>query len=181
MVKGMVHMINPFIEAFNNRMKLPKYVIWIPDVDILHQIDASRNDGIFIQQCIDWLLCNIENLTSRREFQLFDTRPGALLAGSPKFIWVKVLKRKEEHIDSEPIFSFRNKFNNSLEATLAQGKSKYEHLILSIDVGGEYDLFGNLNNSGKQRFWSELNSCMQKFELHQINLKPKSKTKDKSR
>ena len=183
MVTGMTRIFNAFVEALNNRLKLPKYVFFVPDYNILKHIHAAQNNGLDITTCIEWLLKNIENFTSRREFQLFERRPGALLPGGPKFVWVKMFKRPEDLVGQNipPEFKLRNKFNNALESILAQGSSHFEHLILSIDIGEEFTNFGSLTSSGKDRFWIELNTCLKKYELHQINLKPKIKNKEKRR
>ena len=181
LVQGMTRMFNAYVEALNNRKKLPKYAIFVPDVDLLYQIKAEDDQGTYIFHSIDWLLHNIENFTSRREFELFDKHPGALMSGTPKFIWVKMLKWPEEQLRSFPVFGMRNKFNNTLEAMLAYGKSKFEHLILSIDVAENFDQFRGLTTAGKDSFWRELNSCIRRFEMHQINLKPKAKSKNKKK
>ena len=165
MVRGVVHIFNAFVEGINNHTRLPMYSVFIPDIDILKHIgaDVEGYTGDDIPHCIDWLLRNIEKYTSRREFELFNKRPGALMVDYPKFVWVKILKRPEDLIKSFPMFGLCNKWNNTLEAMLANGRSRYQHLILSIDVGNDsFDNFGQLTNSGKEHFWHELNSCMKK-------------------
>ena len=100
---------------------------------------GCENPVHLITQAVEWLLKNIENFTSRREFELFDKCPGALMSGSPKFKWVKMLKRPDDTARESLLYSMRNKFNNTLESLLAHGNSKFEHLILSIDVGENFD------------------------------------------
>ena len=48
LVPGMTCMLNAYIEALNNRLKLPKYIFWIPDVDLLSQVEADQNDCAYL-------------------------------------------------------------------------------------------------------------------------------------
>ena len=81
----------------------------------------------------------------------------------------------------QELLAKRTQFNAALEKVLLLNKSRVENLLLSIDVGENFHIDGNLNRDGQEIFWKELNSCMQKFELHKINLKPKAKQKKKSK
>ena len=123
MVRGMVRMLNAYIEAINNRMKLLKYTILVPDIDIINHMgaDIESDSGQFIALCNEWILKNVETYTSRREFELFNKKPGALMAHCPQFIWIKILKWHDDQIKNFPIYGLRNKWNNTLEAMLATG------------------------------------------------------------
>ena len=51
------------------------------------------------------------------------------------------------------VYAFRNMFNNALESIPAQHlQGKFQHLILSIDVGDDFDNFGSLTNARKDHF-----------------------------
>ena len=52
-----------------------------------------------------------------------------------------MLKRPESLVKDSETLSLRNKFNNTLEMLLSQGKSHFEQLILSIDVGEEFNVW----------------------------------------
>ena len=186
MVLGMTRIFNSFVEAMNTRKKLPKYVILVPDINFVQHIKVEHilSDPVpLITNCLEWMLCNLENYLSHHKIELFEKRPGALIAGTPKIIWVKLLKRPDDIRRRNKLYALRSKFNNTLELLLVNQQSHFEHLILSIDVGEDngYDQFGSLSSTGKDKFWNELNSCIQRYEIHQINLKPKSKNKKSHR
>ena len=124
LVTGLTRLFNALMEALNNRLKLPKYVILVPDSDILEQMKVhfSEDSSACINAAVQWLITNINTCISRHEFDLFEKRPGALIAGSPKVIWIKMLKRPDTIIGKPNVsktYGFRSKFNNILEVALA--------------------------------------------------------------
>ena len=80
------------------------------------------------------------------------------------------------------IFEKRSTFNRALESALYKKKGYINNFILSIEVELNDFLHGGyLSGPGKQKFWHELDPCIQKFECREINLKPKNNgKKDKS-
>ena len=127
------------------------------------------------------MLNQMETIASRRELELFDRKLGALIPGSPKFIWVKMLKRPQltSGPDINQLFALKSKMNSALDEILAKWDGKFEQFILSIDTGNDFNTVGDLNNDGKEQF--KLNSCIRKFELKLINLKPKFKDTQKAK
>ena len=165
------------MEALNARTRLPKYVVFILDRDFLIHADKTEAGAPeSYQYILEWCVEKAESIIRRRKAELFDRKPGALLHNAPDFIWLKMLKRPFiDKLGSMKLTTMRNKFNNILEKVLFHRKSYINNYILSIEVDQEEFLPGGmLTNHGKQRYWSEINSCLQKFERNEINLKPKA-------
>ena len=184
MMTGLPRFFNPLVEALNARIKLPKFVLFIYDMDFIKELDSSR-DGVpqTYDKLVTWILTKAETSVRRRKTELFDKKPGAIIPGSPEFIWVKILRRPQDVVP-EKLYNMRNKFNNILEAVLFQKKGYVKHYILSIEVDSdEFIHSGFLSNDGKNKFRREVNSYIEKFERREINLKPKgnSKKSDKSK
>ena len=105
-------------------------MFFVPDFNLLQHIKADalmeEEDPVpLISRALQWLLHNVDNYINRREFELFDKRPGALIAGSPKVIWVKMLKRPQELCDTNPIFNLRSKLNNTPGVTASSAEIQH--------------------------------------------------------
>ena len=106
--------------------------------------------------------------------QLVKKKPGALSLDSPKFIWVKVLKRPYNGMQEfNHIMALCNRFNNALESTLAATK-KFNHYVLSVKVEDQ-DFYpaGDLTSAGETNFWHEIDTCIRRFDRDEINLNPR--------
>ena len=124
-VKGLARILNSFTEALNTKPRLPKYVIIVPEKDLIRDINffGFGASDVF-SAAIIWLATEMETKVRRRTMQLLEKKPGALSIDTPKFIWVKVLKRPYNSLQEfNHIMALRNRFNNALESTLAATKS----------------------------------------------------------
>ena len=179
-VRGLTRIINSLIEALNEHDHLPKYIIFIPDRDI---IGAMGNFNftiapIIFDLCITWIIQQIEILIQRRKTDLLDRRPGALHLSidHPSMFWVRMMKRPTAITECSKIFQMRNKFNNTLEDILTD--AKIDAHILSINVpDNEFDLRGNLTSAGKVTFWRELDQAIRKYDQEKIPLLPRRQEK----
>ena len=181
-VKGLARILNAFTEGLNTRPKLPKYVIMVPDKDMITCIDYfSFGATDVFEKCLTWILQQIDNYLARRETDLINKKPGALFGdSSPQIIWIRMLKRPYNGFQEfDQILALCNRFNNALESTLAEVPIKAEHLILSIKVD-DMDFYktGSLTPAGEANFWREVNECIHRFELDKINLVPRHQKKD---
>ena len=180
-VRGLPRFFNPLVEALNARIKLRKYVIFVLDFNFIEHLENPGDDNSmhdYLVKLLNWLVTKSEMMIRRRKTELFDKKPGALSPGSPEFIWLKMLKRPGYHDKWDKIFQHRSTFNCALECMLFNKKGYISNFILSIEVDSEEFLHGGfLSSSGKQRFWKELDLCIQKFEHREINLKPKNNSK----
>ena len=98
-----------------------------------------------------------------------DKKPGAIVTGEPKMIWVKYWINPT----AEKYGSLKDKFNAILEEILTGFRHTY---ILDISEAMAattcYDCNGNLNNQEKNTMWREINQTMKKFDNQEISLKP---------
>ena len=92
-VRVLARMHNAFIEARNARAKLPKYIIFIPDKDLITNISYfGYGATIIFTESLKWMLNKIDNNILRHKTQLMNVRPGVLDVELPKIVWVKMLK-----------------------------------------------------------------------------------------
>ena len=126
---------------------------------------------------LNGLFSRMENATHRRKTELIERKPGAILADAPEFILVKMLKQPKSSANRLSLLC--GKFNNTFENMLFTRKGRIPSYILSIQVDQEgFFPNGELTNTGKHKFWQEIDSCIKKFKRREINLKPKHNKKD---
>ena len=179
-----VRIITALVEAFNEWPKLPKYIILIPDVDILISLLPQCNEdksgiSLLMGAATFIIIKQINLLIRHRRTDLKDKKLGAAIHSSyPKVIWVRMVKRPQFNLENKNTpFSFRGKFNAMLEERLQdelQQDSKTPHLIMSVEVQQtDFDFLGGLNSDGQITFWSEINKAMQKLDDNEIKLLPR--------
>ena len=164
---GRIH--NSLVEALNNHIYLPKYVIIIPDKDILESITKyiwSFGVTDYIEEHLTWLLTNISKCLLARRDDLKFKNPGSITADLTRVIWVPMLKCPiTDDRKLQCTWQLRGKYNSMLYKILAI--EKYMH-VLPIDNMEElkyFDNFGNLTNLGKSVFWQNLNDRIKKMEF----------------
>ena len=148
--------------------KLPKYIIILPDKDI---IEAAQQSGfrckVLFHYMINWLVRNIDEETQDRKEKLKKKRLGAVLCESdPKIIWVKMVVRPFiKNAEKSYIFAQCNTFNAILEAELSNFRSM--HLIKPNAPAANEDLFdlrGNLSTRGLMALWNDVNTQLSLFD-----------------
>ena len=164
------HMLNAFLEAMNASPKLPKYIIIIPDSDI---IKGTRHldFGVvcMLEEQVKWLMAQIFKYILRRCDDLQNKRPGALPNSEyPRIFWVLMMKRPwASNIHDKKVMGLRSRTNN-IVARLASSEHSLE--TWSVDVGEGLQMFnhaGELTSQGQREFWKEINSCLKAFDWHQ--------------
>ena len=172
-VKSSAHLINPLIHVLNEEPHLPKYIVVLPDQDILQLLVKHHStSALVIGSILHFMIKQMDLFIARRKQDLFHRRPGALSADGllPRFIWIRMLKRPKS-LSEKDIFSLRGKFNSILKECLLDGNEKSHH-IMSIEVDdSKFDLSGMLTSSGKADFWAEVNRALEKFDKGEIMLK----------
>ena len=164
----MVRFVNCFAEALNRFHLLPRFMVIIPDQDIIKAINYY-DYGIskIIQRCLEWVLCEFDCIIEARKEDLLKKRPGAVCALEPKIIWVKMI----DCPGASRVMSLREKFNAILEESLFKYKQTY---IAEIKLDRmHFDHNNNLFPTGQVRFWRELDSILKAFDRQYISLKPK--------
>ena len=116
---------------------------------------------------LNYLVGEIYRIIDTKREDMKNKRPGAVVYGEPKIIWMKIWDRPT----SDRVFSLRTKFNAVLEETLANYRSCY---ILEFEADGmHFYRANNMNNSGKNAFWRFVDQEVKKFYKQLTSLKPR--------
>ena len=117
-VRGVNRMIYPFVDALNERYKIPRYIIIIPDKDMISHMKANKfSTAIVMGSTIHYIIKQYDILLDHHRLNLTDKRIGAVVPdGFPSIIWVRMLKRPaiDGHTSTTTPFSLRGKFNSIL-------------------------------------------------------------------
>ena len=176
--EGSLHKIfNALVEALNAKAHLPKYLIVIPDRDLILQA-GHFNQGLnhILDKDVLWLTKQIDRaFTVRRED--LKTKCSVAVGDEPKIIWIKMIPRPliKNHIFQfyNNVVNLRKKFNNCLEDILAF--TRHTYMIDPCGIFDDYDHFDNLGNltaNGRSTFWKFLDSQFKKFDRDEIDLLP---------
>ena len=166
-----VRLVNCITKARNDRTRLPKYIILVPDADIVKNINYY-NFGFrsLAEKDIEWMAKTIKKELELRKDELAKVQKGSILYREPKIIWVEMIDRI--HI-IEKYLAMSNKFNGAMHATLANYRDNY---VMSINRAmfdtSLFTLTGKLNNQGKEQYWNEIDKQLQDFEQGRISLQP---------
>ena len=172
---GMSHILNSFIEGLNNNLKLPKYVIFVPDKDLVENHDHfDFGAQTIFDMTLESLFKKVNMAITRRREDMFYKRPGSLASYfEQRVIWLKIINRPttgDKKMREKMIL--REKFNNTLETQFPKEKQMF---IMNIDAFESDDaqfLFtatNELTSDGYVTFWSEVTKMM-KFEYDEISL-----------
>ena len=152
---SIARILNALIKAFNEDELLPKYIIIMPDKDIISSINMF-DYGIttLIETNINWLLDQMARTIITRREDLKNKRSGTAPAFLPRVFWVEMLQRPYTTNNRlKNIFAQHNKFNRSLKNIL-----QIEHYmeVISLQNMGDtpfFDAFGELSDMGAHHYW----------------------------
>ena len=107
-----------FDKALNESFILPRFIVIVPDWDILKYLDHNTF-GVeqVIHKMISWMTNNIICAVEVKKDQLYKIQPGSVTSGEPKIIWVKMIQRMRTF---EKILTVRVKYNSFLESCMAE-------------------------------------------------------------
>ena len=93
---GVCHMatriINLLIEAFNTMHKLPRFLVIMPDKDILSELNIfDLFVNATIREYVTWMVKQIAMLVRCKRAELLDKKPGVIYAGYPVIIFVQMI------------------------------------------------------------------------------------------
>ena len=178
---------NCLVNALNENVRLPKYILICPDRDIIEY--AKQNEfgaSLMFEDLLDWLCRNFETVLDTRREDIRSKRHGALWSyAEPRLVWIQMIPRP--FIDDPAkkfVFAQCKKFNETMEDIVL--KFKHSH-VMSIsfpeDSSNLFDRMGFLSSSGKVAFWREVDKQMKAFDKSETDLRPgkRDKTRDRSR
>ena len=158
--------MNSLIKALNDRTKLPKLVIIIPDWDLLKYFgddSCSFDVSTISKRVLLWMVTNINRALATSKEDLRKTKTGVVGPGEPRIIWMKMINRKNV---SDRVLTVRNRFNNALENVLME---KTDHFILNINQAMDDQQFFSqsqkkLTDQGKKRFRVQIDLQIKNFD-----------------
>ena len=89
----MNRILNNVAKGLNERLRLPKYIFVIMDVDILNCINFyDYTMGKTFHRCVQWIVKNVNHLLAIRRDDLKAKKPG-VFHDDPRLIWINVINR----------------------------------------------------------------------------------------
>ena len=177
----LARIFNAVVGGLNDRVRIPRYIMFIIDSEILEAVDHN-NFGIqqILSETLDWLARNVDKVIDLRREDVRMKRPGAISSsGEPRLIWTKMVVRP---IIQDPtkghLYAQSRKFNDILEETVQ--KYKHSHIMelkVPAEEGRLFDKWGNLSGLGRDRYWSSLIQQLKQFDRAETDLRPPSARK----
>ena len=162
---------NSVVEGFNCREHLPKYILFMPDDDILVSLNHfTYGISSLLGICINWLAKQVERLVDARIEDLYSKCPGATFFET-KFIWIKMLACVTQFPYRAKVFALRSKFNNALD-DIAEKRKQTHIMNLTKLEAKHFDQHGRLTYPGKLQMWCEIDKLVKKFDKKEIRLIP---------
>ena len=167
-------MINALAKGLNDPLQvfLLHHIIIVLDKDLMVNAEVDE-EGPFtssIEDCLKWLLININCMIETRKEDLAGKRPGLIISvAEPRLVWVQMIRRPELH---NAIFSLADKFNRILEDVIAGDKRSH---ILKLHIEADttnFDRWGNLTTIEKGKYWKLIDATMKDFDQDATELKP---------
>ena len=164
---------NEFIHHMNKKsqsseFKLPRYIVILPDKDILADINFN-NFGIerIVDDAIHWLSRNVHRSIQLRREDMQLKNPGSVGSSSlPKVIWVNMLVWPFlKKVEKPFILSQCGKFNTCIERMVDKFPNYHSMKIwMPVEINLYDQYTGVLSEVGKAAFWKEVNKVLAEFD-----------------
>ena len=122
-------LVNSLIKALNEATKLPRFVLVIPDLDVMKFI-GKVEEGVeaisIFENALNWIILEMDKAVRAKKDELRKRRKGSVVSTEPKLIWVKTLNRPGVCSD---LLKNRPNFNDAMEKCLL---NKSGHYIIDI-------------------------------------------------
>ena len=89
-------MINTLIYAMNKCERLLRFILMIPDADIVKDVIGLESPSEILRsldKLTIWFVKQAKVLRSRKHLQFIERKPGSVYSGDPKLIFVWMLRR----------------------------------------------------------------------------------------
>ena len=162
--------INSLIDAVNGSVHLPRIIIMLLDIDILHAIAFyGFRASLVIGKVMGYLVNSITSIIEERREKMRKIKPGSIIGGEPAVVWVSLLS----HPHYQKVLSLKRKYNEVLEETLTLHRLHY-----FLDIEGavkqfEFDRNNCLTGSGKVSLWCFIDQHIKRFDRNEISLSPR--------
>ena len=186
----LTRILSSLTEGFNRREKLPRYIMFIIDKDLLESLTPLEDFGVTegITALFNWVAKLCERLVCTRKDNLLDHRMGAVCYDT-KICWLKMIQRpfisyspavNKERFDRSTskyfervsqVLGSRRK-NNAAIDELALKMNHYVVEIKDFNAYQDFDKFGKLTKLGKSHYWKQLDKQLKDYEKKIITWKP---------
>ena len=86
--------VNSVISGVNQTHGLPRFLVIMPDKDLLCNMDVFHPEIChLIRENVDWMVRQISMVVRRKKADLLDKKPGAIYAGYPVIVFVRMIRR----------------------------------------------------------------------------------------
>ena len=93
-VRAPVRIVNSLINALNEKINLPHFLVVVMDADILADLNVfDKNIHKDIRKIITWITKQINIQIRQRRLELMARRPGAVYGSDPTVIFVRMIRR----------------------------------------------------------------------------------------
>ena len=151
----LMKMLNATIEGFNRCDHLPRFIVFMPDEDILLSLNHSTYGiSYLLGLCLNWFSKQVERLIETRMEDLHRKKPGSVF-GNTHLIWIKMLGRVTTLMKKAKFYSLHQKFNVALDDLEIKRKQTHVMNITSLEPR-HYDRFSRLGYAGKNQLWHEI-------------------------
>ena len=166
-----VRIYNSLIKAINHSKTLPKYIIVIPDKDIIQSL-GMYDYGVYdlLEANVSWLVNRLAKAILTRRDQFKKRRAGVIPKELPKFIWVKMLTQPHSanhHLTR--VWKLKSKFNKVLDAVIYVEQYMKVIELNNMEEYPYFTQFGELTDAGQHQFWSGVNSAIKDFDRNPPN------------
>ena len=162
--------MNAFLKALNDFLRMPKIVIMVPEFDLLRFISFyEQGTSEVMESILTWMVTNIQRAVQSRKDMLLHKNKGSVAPGQPNFVWVKVI---DNFKSDKAALALRHKFNRALEKVIADKKS---HFIMDVsEVVRDINLYNKngLNGDGRVQYWMAIDRRLKLFDVDPTNFKP---------
>ena len=167
-----VNIYNLIVQALNTETKLPKYILILPDRDVILQMNFFKPGLLhLLEKCMAWLGKTLKEPYLPTEKKLRDILPGSM-GPEPTIIGVGMINhpfiRNHPFKTYNLVVDFRTKFNQILQS---EAKKSRFALVLrptnTLDYSHHFDNFGNLTFSGKKEYWRFLDSKLKNHDRNE--------------
>ena len=163
----LARIVNTLAKGLNEQPRVPRFILVIPDIDILRFINHfGFGVSQIIGKCLNCLIKNIDIIIESCKDDLRCRKPGALHSSEPKLVWMKIFE--QPNMKENQFCHVQEKFNNILENILSTKKNHYI-MDISLHISFPANFFPRssiLNTRGKDVFWLETDRMLEEFDYN---------------
>ena len=156
---------NALIDQLNRKKKLPTYLVFMPDYDILKNIENIQeiNAAPVIDEQINWLMKHVKRSIDIRIEQLVKKCPGAVRI-NPTFIWLQMIDRPITY-QNKDVMEWRRRFNRILLDTMDKYRDQKDMKVTSLLTRQHFHSNGILSVEGCEQMWLEIDDKIRKLDI----------------